>query len=644
MAKPTSPMPMLILGGKGSGKTHLMRYFSYPLQKFRHADIVGGIREEGYVGIYLRCNGLNAKRFAGKGQDSDSWSTVFAYYMDLWLAQLVVETMRDALGASRLAAIEPAAASQIAELLDVPVTWSSPTLIGVLETLRSWQRELDVAVNNAAITRTLAATIKSSPSRLVFGIPRVFAGLVTELSDVQFVYLLDELENLSEDQQRYVNTLIRGREAPSSFKVGARLYGIRTFSTYSADEIIREGSEYERLLLDDHLRANRNYPAFARSLCARRLIEAGYFPAHDEKKKGVSDRLHSFFETQAKGSFFKEETATLVTKRSGEERPYFASLRRKLLTGMETGRAHGVHARSDVEAIIAALSISEYPLLEKTNVQLLYREWSAGRNIRLAADSIAQDSAASVAAQKPVGQLKRILSYFQGDLMAQLYSDFDQRPQYTGIETFIDMSRGVPQNLLVILKHIFQWASFNGESPFRGPPISRQSQRQGVAEAAQWFFRDADVLGEEGSNVQDAIRRLAQLFREIRFADKPAECSLSTFSANVAAVTPRTRQTLELAEKWSLLLPVRGGQRDRNTRRIDAKYQINSMLAPIWDLPISRRGAVALRPHEVDSIFDPDLAGDFDEVRKRRVARMTAPRFDATGPQTTEALPLFGND
>ena len=31
--KPTSPMPMLILGGKGSGKTHIMRYFSFNLQK-----------------------------------------------------------------------------------------------------------------------------------------------------------------------------------------------------------------------------------------------------------------------------------------------------------------------------------------------------------------------------------------------------------------------------------------------------------------------------------------------------------------------------------------------------------------------------------------------------------------------------------
>src|SRR6266446_4665740 len=95
MAKPTSPMPMLILGGKGSGKTHLMRYFSYPLQKLRHEDVLAGLQEEGYIGIYLRCGGLNAARFAGKSQQQDQWASVFSYYMDLWLAQLTLDTMLD---------------------------------------------------------------------------------------------------------------------------------------------------------------------------------------------------------------------------------------------------------------------------------------------------------------------------------------------------------------------------------------------------------------------------------------------------------------------------------------------------------------------------------------------------------------------
>ncbi len=51
LAKLTSPMPMYILGSKGSGKTHLMKYFSYPVQKLRHAKgVVEGVQQDGYLG------------------------------------------------------------------------------------------------------------------------------------------------------------------------------------------------------------------------------------------------------------------------------------------------------------------------------------------------------------------------------------------------------------------------------------------------------------------------------------------------------------------------------------------------------------------------------------------------------------------
>ena len=89
--KPTSHMPMIILGGKGSGKTHLMRYFSYTLQELRNADdVIKGITEDGYIGFYLRCSGINSFRFQGKGQSHEAWASVFAYYFELWLGQIVI--------------------------------------------------------------------------------------------------------------------------------------------------------------------------------------------------------------------------------------------------------------------------------------------------------------------------------------------------------------------------------------------------------------------------------------------------------------------------------------------------------------------------------------------------------------------------
>jgi hypothetical protein len=90
LARPASNMPMLILGGKGSGKTHLMRYLSTSVQ------LAGGrsaeaIVADGFVGTYLLCGGINAARFAGKGFSADTWLPVFQYNFDLTLAELCLK-------------------------------------------------------------------------------------------------------------------------------------------------------------------------------------------------------------------------------------------------------------------------------------------------------------------------------------------------------------------------------------------------------------------------------------------------------------------------------------------------------------------------------------------------------------------------
>src|ERR1035438_5175411 len=100
LVDPRMPMPLVLLGGKGSGRTHLMRHYSYQLQKLRagEQDVVQSLRQEGYLGIYVLCESLEAGRFEGKGQTPEAWSALFSYYMDLWLAQVALMTIGDAFG------------------------------------------------------------------------------------------------------------------------------------------------------------------------------------------------------------------------------------------------------------------------------------------------------------------------------------------------------------------------------------------------------------------------------------------------------------------------------------------------------------------------------------------------------------------
>lgn len=628
VVKPTSAMPMLILGGKGSGKTHLMRHFSYALQRIRHPEnLIDGIKSDGYLGIYLRCGGLNAARFSGKGQPDDTWVEVFAYHFELWLGQLLLTTVIDLRAdCDDLATEEPPTCQELAALFDVPGTGSATSFASIRDHLGELQRSLDTAVNNCAITRKLDVKIALSRGSLIFGMPRILAAHLGPLRDTLFVYLVDEFENLTEAQQKYVNTLIREKQRPCTFKIGARLYGVREYGTYSADEDNKEGSEYETLRLDAWLRSKeQQYRSFARRLIVKRLSEHSYTPVGEGSEQSMAESLGELFDTPPTSDLAREETAHIPDKYQGRERPYFRSLSDKLQVGVRAGVAPGITTEDEIGTIMDRLRCAELPLLEKANIFLLYKSWHSRNDLVEAAASIAEDCQHYADGERR-GRYTDTLLHFKADLLAQLSRDCGPKQRYRGIESLIDMSWGLPRNLLILLKCIFSWAAFYGEEPFRDKPISARAQDKGVGEAAEWFFRDARMTGRDGQNIQDAINRLGTLLRSIRFSDKPAECSCSAFSCDLSRVSAEARKYVDLAQKWSLLIDV-GDQYDRNTKRRDLKFQLNRMLAPRWGIAFYRRGVLALSPEEVNAIFDPAQAGRFDEVLRLRVDRMTAPFF-----------------
>ena len=147
LLKPTSRMPMFVLGAKGSGKTHLLRYSSVPLQALRaESTFSERIRTEGYVGVYERLGALNARRFAGKGQASELWEELYAYYIDLWLGQSALnvagELLSDLTVLERETA-EPELVANVLRLFDVSLPSEITTVGGLIDALVGLRSQLD---------------------------------------------------------------------------------------------------------------------------------------------------------------------------------------------------------------------------------------------------------------------------------------------------------------------------------------------------------------------------------------------------------------------------------------------------------------------------------------------------------------------
>lgn len=612
IAKPLSEMPMIILGGKGSGKTHLMRYFSYTLQRIRHGEsYIEKINEDKYVGIYFRCGGLNSERFGDKGFSKDVWKTIFAYYFDVWISQLVVEFAINYVELSNTSVkVENTICKEILNCFDVSPVASSDelTLTDIHQILIEQQKDIDSKVNNSIFSKELDVNILSTQGRLVFGIPKILESHIEGLKNILFVYLIDELENFSSEQQKYIQTLLRERQHPCSIKIGVRSYGIKTYETYADGEENREGNEFEAIKLDDELRAkNKDFDKFARELCVSRLKASGLNDFSEDEKS-----IDKYFEDPKS----IDEFGDINRITSGINGKTISSLQKKLKNNVN---------QESLDKILSLLSFEGVPIIEVAAVYAFYKSWSRNKDLVKSAEEI-NDSYNSYLKNKNNKKIKEIISHYKKDFIAQLrYVNKNQAQVYAGIKNIIDISRGFPRHYLTILKHIYQASIFNGENPFTSGEISIRSQSEGVQQSSQWFYDEARIAGEDGTVLKNAINKLAELFRINRYSDKPTECSLRAFYTDMSKLDNETVRLIKLAHDWSLLIKDNKGRPDKNSGRIDDKYILNAMLSPHWGLPIGLRGVIHLDSNMLKSIFNPTHENEHQNLKADFLNSRNAP-------------------
>jgi hypothetical protein len=613
LMKITSATPMIIMGAKGSGKTHLMRYFSFALQKIRYGSshLINGIIKNDYLGIYIPFTGLNPGRFAEKGISKDTWSIIFSYYFELWVAQILIKNLLEIKNeASNLFKSETQLSHEIINLFD---KWPA-VLVDDFTNLQiqftNFQKSLDYAINTSAVTGNLEEVeILVTPGKLIFGIPKILASNINEFSNVRFVYLFDEFENINESQQMHINTLVRDRQNPCNIKIGVRLYGIKTYKTNNGDEENKEGSEFERIKLDSELRV-KNYKDFFAKMCEKRL-QTNEYESIDGMTKDELYIYNCFEELDEEFILNK-----IKKKYDTTEKPYFKKLKQNLKS---------VYSDKEFDKIIGILKYDESPLLERTNIFLFYREIKKGKyNAIESAEFVKAELEKYLKGNLATSKHSSILEKFKSDISAQLFNECGEDVVYAGFNTLLDMSHGIPRVLITILREITKQSSFMAENPFeKNSKISLKAQMLGIKDAGDWFWEEARLPGQEGEIVKNSITRLARFLREIRYSALPPECSLTAFIFDPTKISSESNRIISLCEQYSYLIK-EGDRKDKNSKNILPIYQLNRILAPRWELPIYKRGELNLSVEEIESIFSKD-GSNYEKLLKIRLSKYNFP-------------------
>jgi len=612
LIKPDTLMPMIIVGSKGSGKTHVMKYFSYELQKIRCqaecSSMQEGLAREKFIGIYIRCSGFNSDKFNGKGVDAEIWSTLHSYFWELWVGERLVNVLIDL--------------RENGSITDVNEEEIVSGILGMFlkqkEGIKSYealnqyfielQRGVDYQVQNfmfLGLERPQVEVLLTT-AKLTYGIPALLKEKIPFFKNKYILYLIDELENFSAEQQQLIQTLIREKPVACTFRVGTRPYGVRTLKTLRGVEENHDGAEFEGVILDEFLRNYKYYSKYVTDILINRLRNSGISLPREFS-------LESLFEEQTNTDILQQ----VASKKNRQSRAYMATLETKLIKIPL--------AKEVIAEIMSNLAYPDDILIERTNVLLMYSAIKDNKDRSIeayvkASMEIAQ-SARSYAIEGSRENLHATkLEKYKQDLVDTLSREGRVDIPFNGLSKLIELSCGTPRTILCLLKAAFNNQYYNtGKIPFEeGRKLTVKSQRIGIESTYDWFFEENRIPSMAQARATDAIMRLGDYLRKARFSDLPPQCSINIFTLNSGELSPNARMVFEALLSYSYIVQT-DERRQINSDNKTHVYQLNKILYPKYELALSKRGSINFTPEDAECIFNLEKKAEYDAFVDRKM-------------------------
>lgn len=260
--------PCVLIGGRGTGKTTVLRGLSYQGQFALNHDEIAKFNENQFIGIYFRCDTNHVHAFRGKGISQERWIEIFAHYFNLILSSEILYFIdwhreRDA--------SDEVLSSHACRLIA-----TSLHLGDKVQDFNSLMDELDLAmykfqadVNNIADGNMPRLSLAGDPIKIVTEQAQKLAQFKGKI----FYLLIDEYENLLDEQQQVVNTLLKHTPPSYTFKIGVREMGWRIHYTLNPQELVNDPADYVRFNIVEMFTGENSgqFETFAREVCQLRI-------------------------------------------------------------------------------------------------------------------------------------------------------------------------------------------------------------------------------------------------------------------------------------------------------------------------------------------------------------------------------------
>jgi hypothetical protein len=256
--------PCILVGGRGTGKTTVLRCLSYEGQFALANEDVNYIASMPYYGFYYRADTNRVTAFRGPELRRETWIKLFAHYINILLCDQVLQFLR---WYAERCPNDPMLARHDCNNIAISLhLMPSSTTQELLDNLNLSRLHFEAYLNNLNEDRVPPLSLQSAPiSELINATVRL-----PQFRNKYFLFLIDEYENLLDDQQMIINTLIKHSGEKYTFKIGVRELGLRVRATMNPNEQLKSPADYVRINIAETL-SGPAFKSFAHEICNQRI-------------------------------------------------------------------------------------------------------------------------------------------------------------------------------------------------------------------------------------------------------------------------------------------------------------------------------------------------------------------------------------
>lgn len=567
-----SPRPCVLMGGRGTGKTTVLRGLSYEGQYALCGKDINEFDKNQYIGIYYRANTNHVHAFSGRGIEKDLWIRVFSHYFNLILTSEILEFVA---WHKSLSPNDEVLSEHACKLIATSLHLEREVIDfdSLHEKLELAMFDFQADVNNIADGNLPRLSMAGDPIKIL-------ADSLRKLSQFKgkvFYLLIDEYENFLDEQQQTINGLLKHTPPSYTFKVGVREKGWRIRYTHNKQELLSDPADYVLFNIVSSFTDQETsylFDNFAKEVCKLRITEL---------MDGDAD-LYSI--ESALANLTMEEEAEKLGVRSHE---YYKSV---------------VQFENDNQLDLNITSLYKF----------FIGYWAANQNEHI-------EDLVKMLAENPA-KLKERYDNYKYSMLFKIKKGQGSAIQkyYAGWDTFLKLSNGNIRYLMeLVYRSYYLYLQEDGDIT---KPVPPEIQTRAAKNVGSKNLNELEGTWENGAQLTRMIQSLGTIFGRLAKEGDNIAPELVQFEIegeNYGEISERTEKLLSAAVMNLALVRLTSNKLTGKGSVKEFMYMLHPIFAPYYNFSYRRKRKMTITEQEFLRCIDSQKEGVADILKNKSI-------------------------